>query len=254
MGSNNHGQLGHGNRRSYNEPTIVSQFMRKSKRGHSNFKRIFKTQNKMTNRSSHSVGGFQKRGGRLSTNDTMTIKSRNDTNISSADNNLHANHRYPRGTYAVDVACGPDYMIAIIYHVYKGRFSLYSWGRSNTPTFGDYDSLKAPYKQGRPHPMTFKKKKNKNEEEEEEEEEENVDDEYTNISISTDALIPIHILNFETKYNEKYAANDRFNDIKKRRKKDNFILLGKKKICTVFFQIFFIIETLILTFTIFISF
>jgi len=109
--------------------------------------------------------------------------------------------RWPRGTYVMDVACGPDYTIAVIHNVYKGRHSLYSWGRGNTPRHGDYDALRAPYTQGRPHPMAFTKVHHKYAKA----------PTYKNISISTDALVPVHIMNFETKLmsNADYAKTGR---------------------------------------------
>ena len=164
QGSNQHGQLGHGNRTPCSTPTVVEAFMKRSQRGpkqqNKSSKQSKSNRNlKSTNRKKAGGGGggwglFNKGGstkemekGERLTNvrggvrDTNYRGSGSTNSQSGSDGGTSTTHRWPRGTYVVDVACGPNYTIAVVHHVFKGRHSLYSWGRANTPTHGSYEAL-----------------------------------------------------------------------------------------------------------------
>ena len=78
------------------------------------------------------------------------------------------------------VACGPDYTIAVVTNVLKGRTSVYSWGSVNQPP-ASYHHIEATARQGKPHPVAYLRLENGNQ---------------RRISTSLDALVPIQILRF----------------------------------------------------------
>jgi hypothetical protein len=107
-----------------------------------------------------------------------------------------------RAHKVIDVACGPNYTIAVVFHAFKGRFTVFSWGKSNAPEGSfNLDHIRAPLRQGKIHPLTFVRRlKGKKKEMERsntvDKKEINSDIEGTVVSLATDVLCPLQVIRF----------------------------------------------------------